>query len=33
MYVPWAAEHSSRAPDLIAQIEEANARLASDELA
>jgi hypothetical protein len=31
MYVPWAAEHSSRAPDLIAQIGEANARL--DELA
>jgi hypothetical protein len=33
MYVPWAAENSSRAPDLVAQIEAANERLASDQLA
>jgi hypothetical protein len=29
MYVPWAADHSHRTPALIAQIEEAAARLAA----
>jgi hypothetical protein len=29
MYVPWAADHSDRVPALIAQMEDATARLAS----
>jgi hypothetical protein len=29
MYVPWAVDNSTRAPDLIAQMEQANAELAA----